>query len=71
MPISGILLSEKLSRGTDKPGSFSKFPARILALLCIGVPQRYWYVQHTWNLARTNFDVIFDEEEKVLSASSS
>ena len=41
MPISGILLSEKLSRGTDKPGSFSKFPARILALLCIGVPQRY------------------------------
>ena len=29
-----------------------------------------WYVQHTWYLARTNFDAIFGEEQQVLSASS-
>ena len=31
---------------------------------------KWWYVQHTWNLAWKNFDVILGEEKQVLSASS-
>ena len=52
-------------------GSFSKFPVHTPALLCIGVPRRCWHVQHTFNLARTNSDVIFGEEKQIWSAFSS
>ena len=34
-------------------------------------PGRWWYVQHTWNLARRNFDLISCRGKQVLSASNS